>query len=70
MHQTYSPLSSRLAPDFESPTEGGGATADAARETLAELDERFRALVTERPVLTLVAAVAAGFVLGKLVSRI
>ena len=41
----------------------------AARDALTDIDKKVRAFVKERPGLCLLGAVAAGFVIGRLVSR-
>lgn len=43
---------------------------ETARETLVDLNARLILFARERPVVALATALAAGFVLGKLVSRI
>ena len=40
-----------------------------ARQSLAELNERFLAFARERPGTCIVAALALGFVLGKIAAR-
>lgn len=42
---------------------------EALRNDLAYTDRRLRALVRERPVLALVAAVGTGFLVGRLLRR-
>ena len=42
---------------------------ERARSQFAPLDEQLRALVNERPVLVLLAAVGAGYVLARVASR-
>ena len=57
----------------EQPGGNGDRTARAAFDLLPdadELDRRLRELVRERPLLSVAAAVAAGFVLGRLLSRL
>lgn len=57
----------------EQPGGNGNWTAREALDRLPdadELDRRVRELVRERPLLSVAAAVAAGFVLGRLLSRI
>jgi len=41
----------------------------AARDALSDLDTKVRTLVKERPGLCLLGAVAAGFLIGRIVSR-
>jgi ElaB/YqjD/DUF883 family membrane-anchored ribosome-binding protein len=41
----------------------------AAREAFTDLDKKVRTFVKERPGLCLLGAVAAGFVIGRIVSR-
>lgn len=41
----------------------------AARDALTDIDHKVRAFVKERPGLCLLGAVAAGFVIGRIVSR-
>ncbi len=47
-----------------------GPNLDAARDALEDVNERFLTFAKERPVVTLAAAVAVGFVLGKIASRL
>jgi ElaB/YqjD/DUF883 family membrane-anchored ribosome-binding protein len=42
---------------------------EKARDALADFDVQARAFIRERPGLCLVGAIAAGFVIGRLVSR-
>lgn len=54
-------------------TGGNGWSAEefaAAWPDAEELDRRVRELVRERPILAVAAAVAAGFVLGRLMTRV
>lgn len=44
--------------------------ADMAADMVADLNERVVSFAKARPVVTLIAALAAGFVLGKLAARI
>ena len=53
-------------------TEGGPSVEEAqrqARELVGELDDWLRTFVKERPFATVATAVAAGFVVGRLLSR-
>lgn len=43
---------------------------DAARDSLADFNERALAFARERPVACLVGAVAVGFLVGKLASKL
>ncbi|MEO8603695.1 MAG: hypothetical protein ABI629_14070 [bacterium] len=46
------------------------ARADALRAELADADRRLRALVRDRPLLAVGVAVAAGFIIGRLLRRL
>ncbi len=43
---------------------------DAFRPTVTELEEHARAIVRERPVTSLLAAVGVGYVVARLLSRV
>ena len=49
----------------------GGAQEqiEVAREALSDVDKKVRAFVKERPGMCLMGAVAAGFIIGRIVSR-
>ena len=58
-------------------TKSGTATAregadgvDAMSAEFAQVDEQLRAFVKERPVLALLSAVAAGYLVGRLLRRV
>lgn len=56
----------------KSATASGGSIAEAAEEMrgeLANLDTRLRAFVEERPLMALLSAVAAGYVVGRILRR-
>jgi len=46
------------------------AHADALRAELAEVDRRLRVLVREKPLIAVGIAVAAGFLLGRVLRRL
>lgn len=54
----------------EVPDPSAAPQFDAAREALADAQERFLTFAKERPVVTLVIAGAVGFLLGKLASKL
>jgi adenine/guanine phosphoribosyltransferase-like PRPP-binding protein len=63
--------------DTQSPTRVGDAFessapshADVAADMIADLNERVVEFAKARPVVTIVGALAAGFILGKLAARI
>lgn len=64
---TLEPHPSDILPD-QAP-EAHDPFADA-REALDELDHRFVVFARARPLTTFMCALAAGFIVGKLVSRI
>jgi len=49
--------------------EGSDASGTISAE-IGELDEQLRAFVKERPVLALLSAVAAGYLVGRLMRRV
>ena len=58
----------------KSATAGGGGTAMAetaseVRSELEQLDARLRVFVKERPIMALLSAVAAGYVVGRVLRR-
>jgi hypothetical protein len=48
----------------------GADGADTISAELAQVDEQLRAFVKERPVLALLSAVAAGYLVGRLLRRV
>lgn len=64
-------------PDSQMPACVGGESsprqpspADIAADVAADLNERVVAFAKARPVVTIVGALAAGFILGKLAARL
>ena len=55
----------------KSATASGGMaeTANEMRSELEQLDERLRVFVKERPIMALLSAVAAGYVVGRVLRR-
>ena len=45
-------------------------TAGEPSDTLARIDKEVRAFVTERPVLALLGAITAGYLIGRLLRRL
>jgi hypothetical protein len=50
--------------------EGADGAASAMSADFGEMDEQLRAFVKERPVLALLSAVAAGYLVGRLLRRV
>jgi hypothetical protein len=49
--------------------EGSDGVSETMAAELGQVDEQLRALVKERPVLALLSAVAAGYLVGRLLRR-
>jgi hypothetical protein len=62
-----------MAPTKSATASGSGnamaETADEVRNELQQLDERLRVFVKERPIMALLSAVAAGYVVGRVLRR-
>ena len=61
--------SSTLPRDLSEVQAQAAAQIEAAREALGDVDRKVRGFVKENPGLCLLGAVAAGFVIGRIVSR-
>lgn len=48
----------------------GGKAADSASDELERIDHDLRAFVKERPVLALLSAIAAGYMIGRVMRRL
>jgi hypothetical protein len=64
------PVAPSLEESCTSPTSAVADVVHNATEQLRHADEQVRRLVVERPAVALLAAVAAGFVVGRLASRL
>lgn len=57
----------------KSATASGGAsladTADEMRSEIQDLDQRLKVFVKDRPILALLSAVAAGYLVGRVLRR-
>lgn len=60
---------STLPRDLGHMQEQAEAQLQAAREALTDLDKKVRTFVKENPGLCLLGAVAAGFMIGRIVAR-
>ena len=67
---TFGTSPSPTTPENHALADGLVPTLDAARDSLANFNQRALALARQHPVAFLVGALTAGFVLGKLASRL